>query len=192
LAWSTHEGEYLNDLLPLPYTEEALALVATHVDQVQQALGMPFVLENPSSYVGFTGSTMREPHFLNRLADQTGCRLLCDVSNVYLSARNLGFDAHAYLDAIDPRHVAELHLGGFRLEDDEATPGGSVLIDTHDTLVDDGAWALAAHALARFGPTPLLIEWDNDLPTLDLLRTEAARGDALLAVAQAIPADVAR
>src|SRR5581483_519944 len=137
LAWSTHAGEYLNDLLPLPYTAETLDVVSRHLDEVQAALKRPFVLENPSSYVGFAGSTMREPDFLNALAERTGCRLLCDVSNVYLSARNMGFDADEYLAAVDPRHVAEFHLGGFSAEPDEATPGGTLLVDTHGTVVDD-------------------------------------------------------
>lgn len=181
LAWSTHEGEYLNDLLPLPYTAESLRIVSDHVDEVQQGLGRAFVLENPSSYVGFTGSTMREPDFLNAVAQRTGCRLLCDVSNVFLSAANLGFDADEYLAGVDPEHVAELHLGGFAAEPDDATPGGTLLIDTHGTVVHDGAWALYRRALRRFGPTPTLVEWDNDIPSLPVLLAEAAKADALLA-----------
>jgi uncharacterized protein (UPF0276 family) len=175
LAWSTHAGEYLNDLLPLPYTPEALDVVSRHLDEVQAAFKRPFVLENPSSYVGFAGSTMREPDFLNALAERTGCRLLCDVSNVYLSARNMGFDADEYLAAVDPRHVAEFHLGGFSAEPDEATPGGTLFVDTHGTVVDDGAWALYERALRCVGPRPTLIEWDNDVPAFDVLLAEAAK-----------------
>ncbi|MGQ0767384.1 MAG: MNIO family bufferin maturase [Gemmatimonadota bacterium] len=180
LAWSTHEGEYLNDLLPLPYDEESLDVVARHVDEVQAALGRPFVLENPSSYVGFAGSTMREPEFLNRIAERTGCLLLCDVSNVFLSASNLGYDADEYLRAVDARHVAELHLGGFNAEPDESTPGATVLVDTHGTTISDDAWSLYKNALRLFGPRPTLIEWDNDIPALDALLVELAKADALL------------
>jgi uncharacterized protein len=180
LAWSTHPGAYLNDLLPLPYTAETLEVVARHVDVVQQALGRPFVVENPSSYVGFAGSTMPEPEFLNRLATRTGCHLLCDVSNVYLSAANLEFDPVRYLDELEPTAVVELHLGGFRTEVDDDAPGDSVLIDSHDTAVADAAWRLAAHALARFGPRPVLIEWDSDLPTVARLHEEALFADRLL------------
>lgn len=180
LAWSTHEGEYLNDLLPLPYTDESLRIVCGHMDEVQQGLGRRLVLENPSSYVGFAGSTMREPDFLNAVAERTGCRLLCDVSNVYLSAANLGYDADEYLEGINPAYVAELHLGGFRAEPDDATPGGAVLIDTHGDVVDDGAWALYRRAVRQFGLQPTLIEWDNDIPALGVLLAEAVKANAIL------------
>ena len=180
LAWSTHGAEYLNDLLPLPYNDETLRLVARQLDEVQQALGRPFLLENPSSYLGFTGSTMTEVQFLSALVDATDCRLLCDVSNVYLSAHNLGFDAADYLDGLPSTAIGELHLGGFVREDDDATPGGTILIDTHSVRVADPAWALYAHAVQRFGPKPTLIEWDNDLPTLEALLGEARRADDIV------------
>jgi uncharacterized protein (UPF0276 family) len=183
LAWSTHEGEYLNDLLPLPYNGETLRIVADHVDLVQQRLGRPFVVENPSSYVGFTGSTLRETDFLAELVHRTGCQLLCDVSNVYLSARNLGYDPIEYLDAFPARAVAELHLGGFAEEADEGAPGETVLIDTHGTVVDEGAWNLYRHAIGRFGAKPTLIEWDNDLPSLATLLAEASTADGVAAAA---------
>ncbi|MEO8680274.1 MAG: DUF692 domain-containing protein [Vicinamibacterales bacterium] len=179
LAWSTHKGEYLNDLLPLPYDRETLDTVAGHLREVQDGLGRPFLLENPSSYVGFAGSTMTEVQFLNELVDRTGCRLLCDVSNVYLSGRNMGYDARQYLDGLPAEAIDELHLGGFTAEDDDATPGGEVLIDTHATPVAEPAWALYAYAIQRFGPRPTLIEWDNDIPALDALLNEAARADAI-------------
>lgn len=181
LAWSTHEGEYLNDLLPLPYDGESLDLVCRHVAQVQEAFGRTLVLENPASYLGFAGSTMRETEFLGEIADRTGCKLLCDVSNVHLSAHNLGYDAHEYLDSLDPSHIAELHLGGFAVEDDEATPGATVLVDTHGTLIDDASWDLFAFAIARFGKRPTLVEWDNDIPELAVLLAEAAKADRQLA-----------
>lgn len=181
LAWSTHQGEYLNDLLPLPYTEEALALLVAHVDEVQDGLGRPYLVENPSSYVGFRGSTMTETAFLSELVCRTGCRLLCDVSNVYLSSQNLGFDARRYLDELPAHAVAELHLGGFTPEDDEGRPGEVVLIDTHATVVAEPAWDLYEYAVRRFGPTPTLIEWDNEIPALTTLVGEAARADAVVA-----------
>jgi uncharacterized protein len=175
VAWSTHAGEYLNDLLPLPYTAESLAILSTHVDQVQQAFGRPYLLENPSSYVGYADSTMTEPEFLSALVARTGCRLLCDVSNVVLSAHNMGFNAHAYLDELPAGAIGELHLGGFEIEDDETTPGATVIVDTHGTAVDEASWALYEYAVSRFGPVPTLIERDNDIPDLSSLIAEAQR-----------------
>jgi uncharacterized protein (UPF0276 family) len=193
LAWSTHGAEYLNDLLPLPYTEETLRIVAEHLHEVQDGLGRPFLLENPSSYVGFTGSTMTEVQFLNELVDRTGCLLLCDVSNVYLSGHNMGYDAEAYLAALPAAAVAELHLGGFTVEDDEATPGGQILIDTHANRVAAPAWKLYARAVRRFERAPVLIEWDNDIPALATLLEEAGRADevARLARGSEVSRDVA-
>lgn len=175
VAWSTHDGDYLNDLLPLPYTRESLAILGAHVHQVQDAFGRPLLLENPSNYVGFAGSTMTEPEFLTELVARTGCLLLCDVSNVVLSAHNMGYDPRAYLQALPWSAVAELHLGGFEQEDDEATPGGVVVVDTHGTQVDEASWALYEYAVERFGPKPTLLERDNDIPALDVLVAEAAR-----------------
>ncbi len=179
LAWSTHRGLYLNDLLPLPYDAESLYVVAMHVDQVQQALGCAYVLENPASYVGFASSTMTEVDFLAALVDLTGCRLLCDVSNAYLSAANMGYDARAYIDAFPADAVAELHLGGFTREADDATPGQDLLIDTHADAIAPPVWELYAHALRRFGARPTLIEWDNDLPAFGRLLEEAQRADSI-------------
>jgi len=186
VAWSTHAGEYLNDLLPLPYNEESLRLLVRHITQVQDAFGRPYLLENPSSYVGFANSTMTEPEFLAALVSETGCRLLCDVSNVYLSAHNMNFDARAYIDALPADAVAELHLGGFEAEPDESTPGSTLLVDTHGTNVADGAWELYEYAIARFGSVPTLIERDNDIPDLAALITESleARAHASRALAQ--------
>lgn len=179
VAWSTHAGEYLNDLLPLPYTAESLAILSTHVDQVQQAFGRPYLLENPSSYVGYAESTMTEPEFLSALVARTGCRLLCDVSNVVLSAHNMGFDARAYLDALPAAAIGELHLGGFEVEDEDededGTPGSTVIVDTHGTAIDEASWALYTYAVERFGPLPTLIERDNDIPGFGDLLAEAAR-----------------
>lgn len=179
LAWSTHQGEYLNDLLPLPYTAETLAVVIRHLQEVQDGLGRPFLLENPSCYLGFIGSTMTEVQFLNELVDRSGCQLLCDVSNVCLSAHNMGYDAVAYLEGLPAHAVRELHLGGFTAEEDESRPGHDVLIDTHSTRVAEAAWDLYTHAVARFGATPTLIEWDNEIPSLGTLLEEAARADQI-------------
>jgi len=177
LAWSTHAGEYLNDLLPLPYTRETLRIVSAHVDEVQDALGREYLVENPSSYVGFHASTMTEVEFLSELVNRTGCRLLCDVSNIYLSAHNLGFDRDRYIADLPADAIAELHLGGFTPEPEEG--GGEVLIDTHGSRIAEPVWTFYARALERFGPKPTLIEWDNDVPTLDVILAEAARADAV-------------
>jgi uncharacterized protein len=181
LAWSTHAGLYLNDLLPLPYDDETLQLVAAHIDEVQDAIRHQYVVENPASYVGFRASTIDEAQFLGELARRTGCGLLCDVSNAYLSAANLGYDAYAYIDALPPNAVEELHLGGFTRERLATASEDEVLIDTHASPVDDRAWDLYAHALLRFGPRPTLIEWDNDLPALAVLVAEAEYADAVTA-----------
>jgi uncharacterized protein len=178
LAWSTFGGHYLNDLLPLPYTAETLRLVANQLALVQDRLGRPYLIENPSTYVGLVGSTMTEAEFLNELVTRTGCRLLCDVSNVFVSGHNMGFDADGYLASLPAPAIDELHLGGFTPENDGATPTGTLLIDTHASSVAQDVWPLYRAALTRFGPVPTLIEWDNDLPTLTTLLAEAALADA--------------
>jgi uncharacterized protein (UPF0276 family) len=185
LAWSTHQGEFLNDLLPLPYDDETLDLLACHVDQVQEGLARPYLVENPASYFGFGASIMNETEFLSALVRRTGCGLLCDVSNVHVSAHNMGFDPYAYIDGLPADAVAELHLGGFTPEEDEATPGGVLLVDTHASVVAESVWDLYAHAVGRFGRRPTLIEWDNDLPVFACLLNEAARADAVVAGAPA-------
>jgi len=177
LAWSTHGAEYLNDLLPLPYTRETLALVGDQLAEVQDGLGRPFLLENPSCYVGFSGSTMTEVEFLNELVDRSGARLLCDVSNVYLSAHNMHYDPWAYLNGLHGDAIGELHLGGFTAEPDDEGAGAEVWIDTHAARVTPPVWDLYAYAVGRFGRTPTLIEWDNDIPPLDTLVDEARRAD---------------
>lgn len=179
LAWSTHDGEYLNDLLPLPYDEEALLLLAAHLHEVQDGLGRPYLLENPSSYVGFGASTMTEVEFLCELVQRSGCQLLCDVSNVHLSAHNMGYDAYGYIDGLPADAIGELHLGGFTAEEDEANPGADLLVDTHASVVAEPAWDLYAYAIRRFGPKPTLIEWDNDIPPLPTLLGEAAHADEI-------------
>ena len=185
LAWSTHDGEYLNDLLPLPYDEETLRLVAAHIEEVQDSLGRPYLLENPSSYVGFD-STMSELDFLCELVRRTGCRLLCDVSNVYLSAHNLGYGPYGYIDGLPVGDIGELHLGGFTSEEDEADQGAEILIDTHAARIAEPVWELYAHAVRRFGAKPTLIEWDNDIPPFAALLAEARRADEVAGRALAL------
>jgi uncharacterized protein len=184
LAWSTAGGAYLNDLLPLPYTTETLRVVTEHLTQVQDALGRAYVVENPSTYVSLATSTMTELEFLHALVHGTGCRLLCDVSNVHLSAHNMGYDAYRFIDDFPAEAVAELHLGGFTPEEDEATPGETLLVDTHANAVAEPAWNLYAHAIRRFGPQPTIVEWDNDLPALTVLTEEAATADRIREVAR--------
>ncbi|MGE0852603.1 MAG: DUF692 domain-containing protein [Hyphomicrobiaceae bacterium] len=181
LAWSTHAGEYLNDLLPLPYNDETLRLVAQHIDEVQQGLGRSYLVENPSSYVGFNNSTMTEVEFLSELVGRSGCRLLCDVSNIHLSAHNMGFDAYAYIDALPAHAIGEMHLGGFAAEDDEGNSGGTLLVDTHSTSIAEPVWQLYAHAVRCFGLRPTLIEWDNELPALATILLEAVMADSMAA-----------
>ncbi len=182
LAWSTFGGHFLNDLLPLPYTTETLQVVADHLALVQDRIGRPYVVENPSTYVGFAGSTMTEIEFVNALVERTGCRLLCDVSNIVVSGHNMGFDPLDYLAALPASAIDELHLGGFTAEDDDES-GGTLFVDTHAAPVADDAWQLYQAAVARFGAVPTLIEWDNDLPALPTLLDEAARANAHLRAA---------
>lgn len=179
LAWSTHGDAFLNDLLPLPYTKATLARVSAHVDQVQSALGRTLLLENPSTYLAFAESTMEEVEFLAEIVARTGCGLLLDVNNVLVSATNLGTDPIAYIDAFPLEAVGEIHLGGHDEESDET--GAPLLIDSHGCEVADPVWALYAHTIARGGPRPTLIEWDNNVPEFPVLRDEAARAEAILA-----------
>jgi uncharacterized protein len=179
LAWSTNDGMYLNDLLPLPYDEEALRTVASHLDEVQEVLGRPYVIENPSSYVAFSTSTMTEVEFLNEIVHRTGCQLLCDVSNVYLSAHNMGYDPYPFIDDLPASAIRELHLGGFTSEEDEASPGATLLVDTHASTIAQPVWELYDYALRRFGRKPTIVEWDTDIPSLATLVGEADRADTV-------------
>ncbi|MEQ8293611.1 MAG: DUF692 domain-containing protein [Roseovarius sp.] len=179
LAWSTHDSHFLNDLLPLPYTGATLTRVARHVDEVQEALGRPMLLENPSSYLAFIESTYAETDFLNELARRTGCGLLLDVNNVFVSATNLDLDPRAYIDAFPLDRVGEIHLGGH--DEDEDDHGAPLLIDSHGREVADPVWALLDYTLDRSGPRPLLVEWDTDVPDWPTLAAEARRAEAALA-----------
>ncbi|QYX55765.1 DUF692 domain-containing protein [Roseovarius sp. SCSIO 43702] len=179
LAWSTHDSAFLNDLLPLPYTAATLARVAAHVDEVQEALGRPMLLENPSSYLAFAESTWSETDFLAEIVRRTGCGLLLDVNNVFISATNLGLDPRAYIDAFPLDAVGEVHLGGH--DEDEDDHGAPLLIDSHGRAVADPVWALLDHTFAHSGPRPLLIEWDADIPDWPVLAAEASRARNALA-----------
>lgn len=180
LAWSTHDSAFLNDLLPLPYTQETLTRVADHIDQVQDVLGRKMLLENPSSYLAFSESTMSETDFLRDIARRTGCGLLLDVNNVFVSATNLKMDARAYIDAFPLDQVGEIHLGGH--DEDEDDHGSPLLIDSHGAEIADPVWALLDYTLERSGPRPVLIEWDTDVPDWPVLAAEAQRGAQALAL----------
>jgi uncharacterized protein (UPF0276 family) len=179
LAWSSHDGVFLNDLLPLPYNRRTFERVSSHIDQVQDALGVRMLLENPSTYLAFEASDMPEVEFLRAVAERTGCGLLLDVNNVHVCAVNHGFDAGAYLDAFPYRYVEEIHLAGFA-EDTDAE-GERLLIDAHDKPVAPAVWSLYMRVLERAGPVPTLIEWDNDIPPFNLLAADVARARAALA-----------
>lgn len=178
LAWSTHDAGFLNDLLPLPYTEETLSRVAVHIDQVQTRLDRRMLLENPSSYLAFDESEMSETDFLREITRRTGCGLLLDINNVFVSAVNLKTEPRDYIDTFPLDGVGEIHLGGHDVDADEH--GSRLLIDSHGTPVADPVWELYRHALARSGPRPTLIEWDTDVPDWPVLAAEAARADAAL------------
>jgi len=172
LCWGGVGGVHFNDLLPLPYTTEALALLADRVDKVQATLKRPILLENLSAYVECRHSEMTETAFLAELARRTGCGLLLDINNLYVNAINFGFDPVARLGELDAASIGQMHLAGHTVVDD-------CLIDTHGSLVCDPVWSLYEQACRRFGPRPTLIEWDTDLPGLDVLLSEAAQADAI-------------
>ncbi len=179
LAWSSHDSVYLNDLLPLPYTEETLTRVCEHIDEVQDRLGRRMLLENPSTYVAFSDVAMSEVEFLREVVRRTGCGLLLDVNNLFVQSVNHGFDAAAFIDDFPVEHVGEIHLGGHAADSDD--DGSMLLIDDHGREVADPVWALYAHALSRAGAKPTLIEWDNDVPAWHALFAEAKRADAAIA-----------
>jgi hypothetical protein len=168
LCWGTHRGQYVHDLLPLPYTEEALAHVASRVERVQERIGRPLLLENPSAYVAFRDSTLTEWEFLAELSRRTGCGILLDVNNVHVSARNLGFDPLRYLEGIPAGAVGYFHLAGH-------SDKGKYLLDTHDHAVPAVVWDLYRAAVRRFGRVPALVEWDDAIPPLEDLVAETRR-----------------
>jgi hypothetical protein len=179
LAWSTWQGAYRPDLLPFPRTGEALARIVENVDRVQEALGRPIAIENPSHYLAFVGHEWDEIDFLEALARRTGCRVLLDVNNVFVSARNLGLSAEAYVDAFPGAIVAEIHLAGHTAD---PALGAALLVDSHDAPVDPAVWALYERLIARIGPRPTLIERDDNLPEFAALMAERARAETALSV----------
>jgi len=181
LCWGHIDGRHLNDLLPLPFTEEALALVCERIDSVQEALGRALLVENVSAYVRFTHDAMSEWAFVAAVAKRTGCKLLLDVNNIYVNAVNHGFDAMDYIAAMPGESVAEIHLAGF-------DASGPCLIDTHGTRVAPAVWELYRRTIARIGPRPTLIEWDTDLPPLAVLLEEAAHAQRIMEARDAIAA----
>ena len=183
LAWSTHDDIFFNDLLPLPYTEETLKRVCEHIDHAQTFLKTRLLLENPSTYIRFAHSDIPETEFLDEIAKRTGCGLLLDVNNVWVSATNHDFDPHAYIEAFPVEHVGEIHLAGHTADRGDA--GETVLIDSHNRPVADAVWSLFTQALERCGPTPALIERDSDLPPWPELLAEAARAEQAIKAAAA-------
>jgi len=183
LAWSTHETTYFNDLLPVPYTSGTLDRVCAHIDEVQETVGRRMLLENPSTYVAFQQSTMSELEFLAEVVKRTGCGLLLDVNNVFVSCTNHQMSAEDYLAGFPVAHLGEIHLGGHAPDVDDA--GRLLLIDAHDREVDDAVWALFAKLVARIGAVPTLIEWDNDVPAWSVLYDEVKAASKVLGSAAA-------
>ena len=178
LAWSTHDSHFLNDLLPLPYTAQTLDRVVRHIDQVQAAVGRRMLLENPSTYLAFAETEMSEIEFLSAIVARTGCGLLLDVNNVFVSATNQQTDPVSYINDFPLDHVGEIHLGGH--DEDSDDHGAPLLIDSHGREIVDPVWTLYAHTIERAGPRPTLIEWDNDVPDWATLAAQAARADRIL------------
>ncbi len=174
LAWSAIGGAYLNDLLPLPYTEESLDIFCRHVEEAQEELGRRLLIENPSSYLRYRYSPIPEAEFLTAVAQRTGCGILCDVNNIHVSAWNFGFDPVAYLEALPIEAIGEIHLAGHHAAEDV-----DILIDDHGSRVAKPVWELHAAALRRFGSVPTLIEWDTNLPALEVLLDEACHAEEL-------------
>lgn len=180
IAWSSHDGLYLADLLPTPLDDTSLGFLVAAIDETQDALGRRILIENPTSYFALPDNSMSEIDFISQAARRSGCGLLIDVNNIYISARNLGFDAKDHVDALPGELIGEIHLGGHEAD---AHEGEALLIDTHSRPVANGVWALYQRLIGRIGARPTLIEWDNDIPDWSTLRDEARRADALLSQA---------
>ena len=178
LAWSTSDGIFLNDLLPLPYTEEALAVVGANIAHAQERLQRALLIENPSRYLRFVDSVIPEVEFLIELSARTGCGILLDVNNLYVSAANVGEDAARYLAALPPVAIGEIHVAGHSTH---RRDGRTILLDDHASRVAPAVWELLSQAFDRLGPRPVLVEWDLDLPPFSVLLDEAAHADGLLA-----------
>ncbi len=182
LAWSSHGVNFFNDLLPLPYTRATLEQVANHIDEVQNTLQRPMLLENPSTYLDFSTHEMGEAEFISEIIRRSGCGLLLDINNVYVSATNQGFSANGFLDALPVEAIGQIHLAGHSADQDEA--GNCLLIDSHNQPVAQPVWELYDVAIEKFGATPTLIEWDDDLPEFTRLQAEARAAEQRLRVAR--------
>jgi len=178
LAWSTHDNEYFNDLLPLPYNKRTEDLVCEHIDQVQTRLKRRMLLENPSNYLALQETEISEQDFIKNVLNRTGCGLLLDVNNVYISSQNCGYDAQAYIDELPLQHVGEIHLAGHST--DTSIESEPLLIDAHDREVCDDVWRLYAHTIKQTGATPSLIEWDADIPEWTVFMAEMNRADQFI------------
>lgn len=178
LAWSSHRDMFFNDLLPLPYNAVTLARVCEHIDRVQERLQRRMLIENPATYVEFATSTMDEGQFLRSVLSRTGCGLLLDVNNAYVSSVNHGRDAWNFISGLPLGAVGEIHLAGFARDQDAA--GAPLLIDNHGAAVDDAVWALYERVITRLGPIPTLLERDNDIPSLPVLLAEAHHAEDLM------------
>jgi uncharacterized protein (UPF0276 family) len=178
LSWSISDGRYLGDLLPLPMTEEALSVVCRNVQRFQETLGRSVLIENPSSYLRFRHSPIPEWEFLAEVARRTGCGILCDVNNIYVSAMNHGWDTAQYLAGLPAAAIGEIHLAGHAVR--ELGDGRAIRIDDHGSPVSEAVWALYEAAVARFGAVPTLIEWDTDVPPLETLVDEAQKATVIL------------
>lgn len=182
LAWSVHDGTYMNDLLPLPLNDTTLAVVSENISRMQDAIGRRILIENPSTYVSFKSTDIPEPEYLERLADATGCGILLDVNNIYVSARNNGFDPKGYVDAVVGKHVGEIHLAGHTVK----TIGGAELrLDDHGSPVIDDVWALYRYVVGLIGERPTLIEWDTNVPDFAALVSEAEQARLVMQAAVA-------
>ncbi|MFN4016595.1 MAG: DUF692 domain-containing protein [Reyranella sp.] len=179
LAWSVAGGRYFNDLLPLPYTEEALGVVERNVHRLQERLGRQVLVENPSCYLAFAHSTLSEPEFLAELVRRTGCGVLLDANNVVVTAHNLRLDTAAWLRELPPAAIGQYHLAGHAVNDADGEP---ILIDDHGSRIGEGVWSLFGEIVRRYGPRPTLVEWDTDLPTLGVLLEEARQAGRMLGV----------
>lgn len=177
-SWSASGNAHLNDLMPLPYTQETLDALCRNIDRAQEFFGRKMLVENPSTYVAFAGNEMAEHEFMNRAAQKTGCGLLLDINNIYVQAHNHGYDAWNYIDGINGNYVGEMHLSGHT---EKEAGNKTILIDTHNRPVRGEVWDLYEHAVRRFGTTPTLIEWDQDFPALDKLVAEADKARAIIA-----------
>ena len=178
LSWNALPAQHLHDLLPLPFTDEAIAVLVSHIGQLQDTLRRPLLVENIASYVRFADDRMPEWDFVGEVVRRAGCKLLLDLNNLYVNAHNHGFDPHDYLAALAPDAIGQFHLAGHSIRNGEQ---GTTLLDTHDARVAEPVWALYAQALQRFGAQPTLIEWDSALPPLDTLLAEAALADQQMA-----------